>query len=187
MSERNFTIDWTTKYERDWHRWLDYLKGKPGIRALEVGCHEGRSACWFCENILTGADCRLDCVDLWASQLAGYVGAEGRFDSNVAGLAVRKLKGDSVGELAKLLTAGNRYVFAYVDGCHHAEVALGDLALAWKMLCKGGLLIADDYRLTGRGLRLPPRVAIDGWLPTVMDSMDGFEQTANQVAVWKRP
>jgi len=54
------------------------------------------------------------------------------------------------------------------------------------MLCKGGILIADDYRLTGRNLRLPPQVAIDGWLPTVMDSATGFEKTANQVAVWKR-
>lgn len=181
MSEPIYTVDWTSPHTKNWEDWLKPCVGKDNIIALEVGCHEGRSSRWFCEHILTGKGCRLDCIDAWAS----YQGAEERFDSNTAGLPIRKIKECSEVGLSKMRLEGNRYSFAYVDGCHIAEKALFDLAFAWTMVCRTGVLIADDYDLFYRRLRYPPRLAIDAWLSCVHESRDGYEFRGGQLAVWK--
>lgn len=177
----NFTTDWTTRYVKTWTRWLQEFAGKPNIKALEVGCHEGRSSLWFCENILTGDRCRLDCVDAWVMRPE----TEPRFDQNTAGLPINKIKSLSVVALPKLLLENRRYSFAYVDGNHNSEFVLFDLIVAWQMIRSGGILIADDYTLTTSKLKYPPKLAIESLIACLHDSRAGHEIVGNQVAFWK--
>jgi len=183
MAKPEYTVDWTTPYTATWAEWLKDWAGKPNLKALEVGCHEGRSSRWFCEHVLTGANCRLDCVDSWS--VKKYAGAEDRFDRNTTGLPIRKIKEPSQTALPRLILDGNRYVFVYVDGSHIAEHCLFDLIVAWQMVCHTGVLIADDYGLTSRTLRYPPKLAIDGLLACLNESRAGHIIRGNQVAVWK--
>jgi len=176
--------DWTSGHVPTWKRWLAKFVGRDGIRALEIGVCAGLTSEWICRNVLTGKKCSLDCIDHWKQ----YAAEEVQFDTRTNGLPVRKLKGYSDLILPRLKVDGNRYSIIYVDGCHHGENTLYDLVLGWSMLCKGGILFADDYAMTARHLRIPPKPAIDGWLTCIADSMQGYEiSRTGQVAAWKRP
>lgn len=176
--------DWTTAHVPTWQRWLSDYAGRDGILALEVGVCAGQTSEWLCQHVLTAKGCTLDCVDHWRQ----YIDGEKAFDARAERLPqIRKFKGYSDAILPQLKTEGNRYSVIYVDGCHHAEAVLFDLVLSWSMLCKGGILFADDYELSRRNIRLPPRLAIDGWLACIGDSMTGYEiSKCGQVAAWKR-
>ena len=53
-----YTRDWFGNNVPVWTRLLAPLAGRPGARALEIGCFEGRATCWLLGNVLTGADAR---------------------------------------------------------------------------------------------------------------------------------
>ena len=174
--------DWTTPHIPTWKRWLADRIGREGVHALEVGVCAGNTSEWLCRNVLTGKDSTLDCVDHWEQ----YVEEESVFDVRMKDMPARKCKGYSEHVLPRLKTEGCRYSVIYVDGSHHAENVLFDLVMCWSMLCRGGILFADDYVLTGRHLRLPPKLAIDGWLACIADNMQGYEiSRCGQVAAWK--
>jgi len=175
--------DWTSRHAPTWKRWLADFVGRDGVRALEIGVCAGLTSEWLCRNVLTGKNCSLDCVDHWQQ----YEAEEAQFDERVKGYPVRKLKGNSDAILPRLKIEGNRYSVIYVDGGHHGENVLYDLVLGWSMVCKGGILFADDYAMTARHLRIPPKTAIDGWLACIADSMQGYELSpCGQAAAWKR-
>jgi hypothetical protein len=49
---REFHNDFVKDKPKIWAEVLKHLVGKQ-ITALEIGCHEGGSTCWWLENILT--------------------------------------------------------------------------------------------------------------------------------------
>ena len=166
-----FTFDWVAPHAEAWERDLARFKHAPGVRALEIGCFEGQSACWFLENILTHPTSRLVCVDPFAipmgSVLVTYF--ERTFDHNIAasgaGERVTKLVGRSQTVLPSLPPA--QFDFIYVDGSHRVGDVLQDAVLTWPLLRAGGLLIFDDYDLSddaapGLLARVPGR-AIDAF------------------------
>lgn len=173
-----FTFDWVTPHAAAWENDLAHLKGKPGVRGLEIGCFEGQSACWFLDNVLTHPTSRLTCVDPFAipmdSVLLRYF--ERYFDDNVAasGAAdrVTKLVGSSQVVLRAL--SPSSFDFVYVDGSHRVGDVLQDAVLAWTLLRSGGTVIFDDYDLvdevaTGLFARAPGR-ALDAFLTILGDS-----------------
>jgi predicted O-methyltransferase YrrM len=153
----NFTSDWFSFNIPNWKRLFDDEVGsKP--RILEIGSHEGRSACWIIERL---AGCHgggeLVCVDLWSPDEVNEDGepanSESLFADNLAiaierfpSVNVRTIKGDSVEVLCSLL-ANNDALFdlIYVDGDHRAKGALGDLLLANRLCKQDGIIIVDDY------------------------------------------
>lgn len=176
--------DWTTPHINTWTSWLNEYRDRPFTAMLEIGVCAGRSSVWFCEHILTGANCRFDGIDSWQR----YPDAETIFDEITRTITcpkIRKLKG-SVETVLPKLYATSTYDIIYADGPKHAEILIMTLALSWQMLRSGGVLIVDDLEYSNRRLRLPPRIAIDGWLPTVMDNAQGYEIHKGQVAVWKK-
>lgn len=167
-----FSFDWVSPHTKEWEKDLQHLKGKPGVRALEVGCFEGQSACWFLDNILTDPTSRLVCVDPFAvpmsSVLLRYF--EARFDENIAasgsGDRVTKLVGHSQVVLRTLQPA--QFDFVYVDGSHKVGDVLQDAVLAWTVLRPGGIVMFDDYALVddlseGLMARAPGR-ALDAFM-----------------------
>ena len=178
--EDSFTEDWVKWHVDDWLRWLDPFKDQERITALEIGSYEGRSACWFCDHILTGAGSYCVCVDIWINP-----DVKKRFDENRASRPIYKRLGKSRDILSQLITENRRYSFIYVDGDHSAAETIADLCMAWYLLTFGGVLIADDYGWTSPNRPIPPQPAIDAFLTCYADRIVKHEISKRQVAIWK--
>lgn len=183
MSNYTFTADWSSSWFHEWPTRLASFVGKPGLRFVEVGSYEGRSATWLVDNILTGEDSSIMCIDAWAAHPQhaddDMAAVEARFDRNVAACsrpgAVKKFKERSSFALEQVSHFCPEYVdFAFIDGSHAALDVLIDGALAWRFLKPGGLLVFDDYHWephpgTPGGA---PKVAIDAFLQVVKGEAD---------------
>ena len=149
-SPRYFTVDWFDRSIPVWETLLAEFKHRPNVAALEIGSHEGRSACWLLEHVLTGPGARLVCVDVFrgnATPLAGApAGKLARFRANVAPWRerVRVHAGPSMKVLRRLKGS---FDIVYVDAYHSACSVLTDAVLAWPHLKHRGLMIFDDYEL----------------------------------------
>ena len=155
-----FSSDWTSKNVAIWGEVLSPFVGRE-VNGLELGSHEGRSAVWFLQNILTHEKSKLICVDGWWNR-----DAERRFDRNIlaidAGARLDKRRGDTHRMLRSMQ---DRVSFVYVDADHQAKSCLTDAILAWPLLERGGVLIFDDYQwVQPDPQRLPPKTGIDAFL-----------------------
>ena len=158
----SFTMDWTSERVEDWRRDFAKFAGRPGLRMLEIGSYEGRSAVWFLENILTHPTCRLVCVDPFLDPTR-----EMRFDHNIkvcrAKDRVEKRRARSETVLPQLKESS--FDLIYVDGWHDAPAVLFDAMLSWEILKPGGVLVFDDYEWEpGRPPERRPKLAIDLFL-----------------------
>jgi predicted O-methyltransferase YrrM len=167
-----FSYDWVTPHTKEWEEDLREFKGKPDVHALEIGCFEGQSACWFLDNILTDPTSRLICVDPFAVPMASILLRyfEARFDQNIAASGasdrVTKLIGPS--QVVVRTLQHSEFDFIYVDGSHKIGDVLQDAVLAWTVLRPGGIVMFDDYALVddvseGLMARAPGR-ALDAFL-----------------------
>lgn len=155
----DFTSDWHSMHIPIWQEHLSEFDGRP-VRCLEIGSHEGRSAVWIAQHLLSHPSATLMCIDPWPSQAA-----ESRFDANIAetGRApqVRKLKTSSWQGLPTLKPG---FDLIYIDGNHEGRHVLEDAILSMRLLKVGGLLIFDDYPYQPVGVTQPPMPAIDAFL-----------------------
>lgn len=135
-----FTQDYFSPHIPLWHALLGEWAGRPGLRILEVGSFEGRSAVWLAQQLCSGEGALLHCLDLFSPL------SEMRFDHNLAVAQVAdrvvKLSGPSQYLLPQL---AGPYHIVYIDGGHSAPQVLLDAHLCWKLLWPGGILIVDDY------------------------------------------
>ena len=172
-----FTSNWVSRHIPTWQKYLKSQRGRRGLQFLEIGSWEGRSACWFLQNILTHRTSRIVCIDTFQGapdelklhkHLRDAIGSiEQHFDHNIrfigAKKKVRKIKGSS--RVALRLLQANSFDLIYIDGSHLAGDVLLDAALCWDLLKKGGIMIFDDYRwkcvTNKRNPLLSPRLAID--------------------------
>jgi predicted O-methyltransferase YrrM len=164
-SEYSFSADWVSRAVPLWTRCLREFRGRAGVRLLEVGSFEGRSAVWFLANVLTHPTASITCVDVFCSRLAHR-----RFDHNVkvSGFAhkVTKRVGRSQEVLADL--PRESYDIAYIDGSHRAADVRVDASLSWALVRPGGVLIFDDYRWKPEAPpHARPQIAIDDFLDEV--------------------
>jgi predicted O-methyltransferase YrrM len=173
-----FTRDWFSHNIESWQRWLAEFKGKPGIRALEIGSFEGRSTTWLLENVLTDKTSHIDCIDPFRRDYYR------RFLSNIKPwrrrVTIHRALSNTV-----LPTIGGEFDFIYIDGDHSSLGVLSDAVLSWPHLKVGGILIFDDYLFVPHEIdrqlnvewseerarkqiakhpRLCPKTAIDGFL-----------------------
>jgi len=145
-----FTEDWFTTHIQEWTRLLARFEGRTA-RVLELGSYEGLSACFVLWRL---PDAHITCIDTFAG-IAGYTpygiatdDLERRFDKNVAlvdASRVRKLVGTTHALLPRLVEEEQLYDLVYVDASHTALDVLADVALAWQLLARGGVMIFDDY------------------------------------------
>lgn len=171
-----FTEDWFSKNIPIWTSFLSKLINLSNLKVLEVGSWEGRSSCWFLDNLLLHPSGSITCVDTFAGSTEHTVlcdrhqvsTIEQRFDANIAktGAAdkVKKMVGNSQIVLRSL--GLNTYDLAYIDASHVAADVLEDTLLVWRLIKIGGLIIFDDYGFQfPKGVEEdPPRIAIDAFL-----------------------
>jgi SAM-dependent methyltransferase len=181
-----YTQDWFSYHEAMWLTYFGSLAGQPGLRFLEIGSFEGRSARWIAEHLLTGGGSILVCID----PFTGYPDQERNFDHNVSAPPssahkILKLRGRSC-EVLHLLPAGG-FDFVYVDGSHAALDVIQDAAEAWKLLKPHGMLVFDDYGNTALPVvsGLAVKSAIDAFLG-IMDGQYDLVFKDWQVAIRKR-
>jgi len=166
----DFWNDWFTPNIPFLSRVLSGIAHVPGLEALEIGCFDGRSSCWFMDHILDGSGSCITCIDHFLggkdhNGLIDMTTTESRFRSNISpyGDRVRLLKGLS----SEVLTSAviGPCDFIYVDGSHESADVLEDAVLSWPMLKHGGIMIFDDYQW---GLERPPDqrpgIGIDSFL-----------------------
>ncbi|MEJ7595950.1 MAG: class I SAM-dependent methyltransferase [Planctomycetaceae bacterium] len=153
-----FTSDWFSHNIPVWSQYVVPLAVQP-LQILEIGSHEGRSAVWMLENIVTDPESRLSCVDLWESREVRR-----RFRANISETGRSSQVTEYLGEsLTCLKTIEESFDLIYIDGSHEARDVLTDAALCWSVLKPGGLLIFDDYQWSGP-VEFRPRDAIDVFL-----------------------
>jgi hypothetical protein len=113
----DFTADWFDLHIENWTRDLAHIAGRPSVRFLEIGSHEGRAAVWLLRNVLTHDTARIDCVDVFDEP--AYTT---RFDHNVkvacADGKINKIVGRSQEVLRQLRI--EHYDAIYVHGSHTA-------------------------------------------------------------------
>lgn len=181
-----FTVDWFTAHVPTWeHLLVPRFAGRAGLRVLEIGSYEGRSACWLMEHVVTGEGASLTCVDPWApysdqprtdlrtGTRVDLEAAERRFDENTQQWwpgpgrdprvepTLRKRRMPGWRFLCRAFTPHN---LIYVDGSHEALAALEDVVLSWRALATNGVLVFDDYNLDISTLQVKPARAIDAFV-----------------------
>jgi predicted O-methyltransferase YrrM len=178
-----FTSDWFTYAESTWIQIISELKPE---KILEIGCFEGRSACWMIETLpkYLNSEMELVCVDQWhqgkkSEEPSKMELAEKRFDRNIQisldknknSVRFRKIKAASFVGLATLIMEGLSGTFdlIYVDGDHSAAGTLSDAVMAFRLLRVGGIMVFDDYlwandRNRPDDVLRTPKIAIDAFL-----------------------
>ena len=155
----HFTSDWFTNAIVNFDYITNYLNKEKQINSiLEIGSHEGRSACWMLENMLSDTG-TMTCIDPFADRPVTAFAEdsipedrtiETRFRANIAEVkgadqTVNVMVDLSFPALAQLIVDKQQYDFIYVDGTHHADEVLADAVMCFGMLQSGGVMLFDDY------------------------------------------
>ena len=155
----HFTSDWFTNAIVNFDYITNYLNKEKQINSiLEIGSHEGRSACWMLENMLSDTG-TMTCIDPFADRpVTAFAedsipedrAIETLFRANIAEVkgadqTVNVMVDLSFPALAQLIVDKQQYDFIYVDGTHHADEVLADAVMCFGMLQSGGVMLFDDY------------------------------------------
>lgn len=180
-----FTNEWTHFNVPIWNQILIGLKGKPSLRFLEIGTYEGQSAIWFLENILTGSESTIDCVDPFyypnpKGNTDKHTEIKGRFLDNT--LTYREAgrlnlwESHSFEALNHFITLGQGkllFDLIYIDGEHFAKNVLEDAVLSFRLLKPGGIMIFDDYGWdVHRSVWGKPKIGVDAFLQVYADKLE---------------
>jgi predicted O-methyltransferase YrrM len=178
-----FSVNWVDYHVPDWQMLLSSIKGKPNVKALEIGSFEGRSAIWFLENILTDPSSSIVCIDIFDEPIT-----ERRYDNNIAlsGFADRVHKIKAPSALALKTLEPESYDFIYVDGSHVAKDVLIDTVLSWELVKPNGIVIFDDYGWSPRSRARNPRPAIDAFVDVNSPYIDVIHRSDTQIALRKK-
>ena len=162
-----YTKDWFTWNIPIWTEKLAKFKDGLDIKALEIGCYEGRATRWLLDNILTKNMSHIYCVDPFLKNEEyknEFLNTYNCFYENLKDVwdKITLLKNYSQKIEFKKLPQMD---IIYIDGSHKASDCIYDMVNSFEILKNGGIMIMDDYNWD---LDLPeiekPKLAIDSFL-----------------------
>lgn len=187
MIEKIFTEHLPQPHLQNWMNSLLHLKDKPNLRFMEIGVYEGRSTCWFMDNILTDPTSTLLAIDPFggsktlSEEPEYWRQVQENFKNNTAEYAdrVRLLALQSQVVLPTLVESfSEHFDFIYIDGSHEACDVLFDAVLCWKLLKPGGVMIFDDYLWDATPTEVErPKIAVDSFLACFEGKYDKIFQS----------
>jgi GR25 family glycosyltransferase involved in LPS biosynthesis/predicted O-methyltransferase YrrM len=155
VQERIFTVDWFSGNIPHWEETLK-LVGKDAsqeLHLLEIGAYEGKSTCWFSDNIIRNVHSRMDVVDTFEGSIEHSEekkqSLQKKYFHNLGltrnGEKIHTYVGDSRVYLPFFLRDGKKYDIIYVDGAHMPENVIIDGLCAFHLLKEDGVIVFDDY------------------------------------------
>ncbi len=158
--EENFIIA-MSDFAENWNQvFIENTRGQMYDDVLEIGCFDGLTTKYICENMLNPGG-KITCVDPLEDvyltddlseedekinkDLSQFKGQYDRFIRNTKGLPVdliRKRSQDAYDELVD-----RRFDFIYVDGDHREPALYNDAVKCWKMIAERfhSRILFDDY------------------------------------------
>ncbi len=148
---QEFTEDWNQELKKN-------TKGLKVKLALEVGCFEGLTTSYICDNLLTEGG-RVICIDplddvyltenidkeatKMNKDFTMFKGQFDRFTRNTKDKPVELLRTTS----SKVALCDHyKFDLIYIDGDHREKKVYNDGAKFWPYLQMGGLMLFDDYK-----------------------------------------
>lgn len=141
-----------------WQQYVVPLRGATDgpLHLLEIGVYDGRSACWWLDNLLTGPYDRYVGIDPFDKSLMQHPrrmsGIEDRARANLATYGAKatiiKAKSQDVltaNSLYAHLIPSWRFDVVYIDGDHELPGVMDDTVAVWPLVKTGGIVIWDDY------------------------------------------
>lgn len=147
--QATYTTDWVTSKLNIWEKVLKTQLPRQSI--LEIGSYEGRSTCWFIENLLD-TNGKITCVENWKWGDVSKAFKENTDRSLLVNptKSLELIVGDSNKEIPKLIVKNCTYDLIYIDGEFSPINRVVDCFMAWQVLGLHGILVIDDY-LTKEG------------------------------------
>lgn len=187
---KTFTVDWFSSHTNKFEKVLENIKNQDDVHGLEIGSFEGRSSCWFLDNIFTSKKSTLTCIDTWEGSMEHSNEQKesiwNLFSQNVKDYAPNKIiikKGLSRDRLRD--SDLKKYDFIYIDGSHTTRDVLGDAVLCFDLLKIGGVMTFDDYAWTEYSdPLLNPKTGIDAFIICYIGKYELLEK-AYQVTIKK--
>lgn len=165
-----FSVDWFSNNESLWRKLLvPKFHKKRGVRALEVGSYEGRSASWILDNMLTDHTCHLTCIDDFRefdpkSLKAGVKSIKSAFRENMMRYGSKLTLIEGVAENVMHTMMLEHFDFIYIDATKDSRYVLEHAVLAYPLLKKNGFLVLDDYTSSAEHDGSCPKQGIDAFL-----------------------
>ena len=143
----NYTVDWFSNNIGNIQNCLNYEVKK----ALEIGCYEGRSSCWFLQNdYFKNVDIYF--IDIWEEDSLYNIFNNNINESKKDNQNINIFIDTSDSILLNLLEQDqNTFDFIYIDGNHQAEQVYRDGCSSFKLLKSNGIIIFDDYLIDYTG------------------------------------
>lgn len=146
----SYTEDWFTGHTDKLLKFANSYCDKKS-KLLEIGSFEGRSANWFVENFCCHPESQITCIDPFTGSRehnqAQKLNLYDRFIENTKKNSgkIRILRESSEFALPKLLEAGEKFNFIYIDGNHTFDAVMCDAIYAHKLIEQDGIIVFDDY------------------------------------------
>lgn len=140
--DKNFSENWNLEF-------IENTKGMKFDFVLEIGCFEGLTSRYICDNLLNKGG-RMICVDPLTDEYlphhkdnAMFVGQYDRFIRNTKGYPIELIRKRS--DEARAEMSDYRFNLIYVDGDHREEPVYHDANMAFFLCRVGGFILFDDY------------------------------------------
>jgi predicted O-methyltransferase YrrM len=150
-----FTVDWFSNNIPRWERHVKPRFADKKMKALVIGCHEGRAPLWILDNCPRSS---VVCVDEFNERPVFE-----RLKKNVSGYGDRAkwIKGSFRDALIELKNEHFDFIFiATID----SKVVLEAMVLAFPLLKARGLMIADNYTHSKEHIPNCPRIGVDSFM-----------------------
>ncbi|MGF1541900.1 MAG: tetratricopeptide repeat protein [Pleurocapsa sp.] len=166
-----------------WQEHLQPLLNTEEIKIVEVGCHQGMSACWLLDNILIHPGDKLICIEpQFAPKLKENLARTG------AESKVNLLEGD-VHRHLNSLEENSIDLVNLQDKRKQPDYVEQSAILSWKLLKQEGILVFNDYGWVNPAYpEQQPKLGIDRFLESIKNQWELVHQVpqAFQLIIRKR-